>query len=314
MSAPELRPAASGLGRVLALTGLAAGLVLMALWLSGGLSGIAAWAAAGQRQAQNLMAGALQSLRAGDPGAAATLMALCFGYGFFHAAGPGHGKLVIGSYGYGSQVPFGRLALLSLVSSLAQAGTAILLVWLGLSALDLGREELTRLSERHMADLATVLIGLVGLWLALRGLRMLREAARPAPVHDHDHHHHGDACGCGHAHGPSPAQVAQTRSFRDGLLVVAAIAARPCTGALFLLLLTWRMEIFAMGVAGAVAMGLGTASVTVAVAGLSVWARRGSLVLVPQVGPFAAAARWMPGAMQLGAGALIAVAAALTLT
>ncbi|MGP9804184.1 nickel/cobalt transporter [Paracoccus sp. NSM] len=311
MSAPGLRSPASGLGRVLALTGLVAGLALMALWLSGGLSGIAAWAAAGQRQAQNLMAGALQSLRAGDPGAAATLLALCFGYGFFHAAGPGHGKLVIGSYGYGSQVPFGRLAVLSLLSSLAQAGTAILLVWLGLAALDLGREELTRLSERHMADLATVLIGLVGLWLALRGLRMLRDVARPAPAHDHQHH--DETCGCGHAHGPSPAQVAQTRSFRDGLLVVLAIAARPCTGALFLLLLTWRMEIFAMGVAGTVAMGLGTASVTVAVAGLSVWARRGSLALVPQTGPLAAVSRWMPGAMQLGAGALIALAAALML-
>ncbi|MBW7055894.1 hypothetical protein KY389_04180 [Paracoccus bogoriensis] len=314
MSPPDLRPGQGHPGRVLALTGLVVALALIALWLSGGLSGIAAWAAAGQRQAQNLMAGALQSLRAGDPGAAATLIALCFGYGFFHAAGPGHGKLVIGSYGYGSQVPFGRLAVLSVSSSLAQAGTAILLVWIGLAALDLGREELTRLSERHMADLATVLIGLVGLWLVLRGARMLRDVARPGPEHDHHrHHHHGKACGCGHAHGPSPAQIAQTRSFRDGLLVVMAIAARPCTGALFLLLLTWRMEIFAMGVAGTVAMGLGTASVTVAVAGLSVWARRGSLALVPRTGPLAAAARWMPGAMQLGAGALIALAAALTL-
>lgn len=323
-----------GPGRILALAGLGLGLAVMALWLSGGLAGIEHWAAARQRDAQNLMAGALQSLRAGEAGALATLMAVCFSYGFFHAAGPGHGKLVIGSYGYGSQVPLGRLVALSLGASIAQAGVAIVLVWAGIAMLDLGREQLTALSERHMADLATALIGLVGMWLALRGWRMLRRQSALAADRDqhraehagdrHHHHHHHDhhghaqghhgpapetACGCGHAHGPSPAQLAQTRSFRDGLLVIAGIAMRPCTGAVFLLLLTWRMEIFAAGVMGTLAMGLGTASVTVAVAGLSVWARQGSLALVPQSGPWAELARWMPGAMQLGAGGLIALVA-----
>ncbi|MFN3273720.1 MAG: nickel/cobalt transporter [Paracoccus sp. (in: a-proteobacteria)] len=297
-----------GAGRLIALAGLGLGLAVVALWLSGGLAGVERWAATSQREVQNLMAGALQRLRAGEPGAAMALMALCFGYGFVHAVGPGHGKLVIGSYGFGSQVPFARLAGLSVAASLAQAGTAIVLVWGGIAALDLGREQLTALSERHMADISTALIGVVGLWLAWRGARMLR--AQAAPVAAHEHH---AACGCGHAHGPSPQQVMQTRSFRDGLLVIAGIALRPCTGALFLLLLTWRMEIFAMGVAGTLAMGLGTASVTLAVAALAVWARRGSVALVPETGPWAGVARWLPGGMQLAAGALIALVAVLVL-
>lgn len=290
------------MNRALALTGLIVAVILAALWMSGGLVGVERWATEQQRTAQNLMAGALRALRAGEPGAVASLLGLCFAYGVAHAVGPGHGKVVIGSYGFGSSVPMVRLAGLSLAASLAQAGTAIVLVAGGIAILDLGRETLTDLSEGAMVRLSTAMVAAVGLWLGWRGLRMLRAEAR---AHRHDHHHH-DGCGCGHAHGPTPAQVAQTRSLRDGLLVVGSIALRPCTGALFLLILTWRMGIFGIGMAGTVAMGLGTALVTVAVAGLAVSARRGSLSLVPRTGPMAQAARWLPGTMQLGAGALIA--------
>jgi len=292
------------LARVLALIGLGVGLVVAALYLSGGMRGIEQWAALQQRQAQNLMAGALRALRAGEPGAVLALMSVCFGYGVFHAIGPGHGKMVIGSYGFGTQVPLARLAGLSVAASLAQAGTAVALVWGGITFLDLGREALTSLSEERMGDLGTVLVMLVGFWLCLRGLRMLRAEAQRADPAPHHHHHKG--CGCGHAHGPTVEQVAQTRSWRDAVLVVASIAARPCTGALFLLILTWRMGIFGTGILGTAAMGLGTAVVTLAVAGLSVWARQGSFALLPASGPWARAARWLPGTMQLGAGALIA--------
>ena len=62
------------------------------------------------------------------------------------------------------------------------------------------------------------------------------------------------------------------------------------------------MGIFATGIAGALAMGLGTGLVTVAVAALSVWAREGSFALLPS----GAAARWLPATMQIAAGALVA--------
>ncbi|WP_108502262.1 nickel/cobalt transporter [Paracoccus indicus] len=287
--------------RAITLTGLAVALILAALWFAGGFDGVQNWAALQQRQAQNLMAGSLRALRSGQPGALLGLMGVCFGYGFMHAVGPGHGKLVIGSYGFGTQVPIRRLAVLSVLSSLAQAGTAIALVWGGITFLNLTREALTDLTEDHMASLSTALIALIGLWLAWRGARMLM--ARPA----HHHHDHGPDCGCGHAHGPTPQQAAQTRSWRDAILLIASIAARPCTGALFLLILTWRMQIFGAGVLGTLAMGLGTASVTLAVAGLAVWARQGSFALFPQTGPLARAGQWLPGVMQLGAGLLIAV-------
>ena len=290
------------------------------LWGMGGMSALERWAADGQRDAQNAMAGLLRRLKAGDAAALSALLGFCFAYGFFHAAGPGHGKVLIGGYGLGRRVPVGRLAGLAVASSLAQAGTAVALVYGGVFLLDWSRERMVDMAEVWLAPLSYVLIGLVGVWLLLRGARKLwgqrAGAAMPghAPDHHHDHqhdHHHHDhdhaVCdSCGHAHGPSLDEAAQVRSLRDALVLIGAVAVRPCTGALFLLILTWRMGIDAAGIAGAFVMGLGTASVTVLVAVLSVTARESALAQVAG-GPSMARALSL---IEIAAGALVVLVAA----
>ena len=54
------------------------------------------WAAGEQRTFQNAMAGALRGIQAGDPWAVWSLCSATAAYGFFHALGPGHGKVLIG--------------------------------------------------------------------------------------------------------------------------------------------------------------------------------------------------------------------------
>lgn len=283
------------------LMGAALCFAALALWLwgFGGADQISRWAAAEQQNVQNALARGLRALKSNQPGALISLLGLCFAYGFFHAAGPGHGKLVIGGYGLGQKVPLTRLIALAMASSLAQSLTAIVLVVGGLSLLNWGRVELTNITEEILAPLSYALIAALGLWLIWRGVRKLparQQGQQHSHNHDHhghhhhDHHHHhhhhshvhshqddGVCPDCGHKHGPSLDEVASVKSLRDALAIVASVAMRPCTGALFLLLLTWRLDLMLAGVLGTLAMGLGTASVTIAVAIAAVTLRQGTL-------------------------------------
>lgn len=310
--------------RAVTLAGLGVAVLLALVWLAGGFAPVLGALAEAQRATQDRLAGAVRALRAHQPGAVAGLMALCFAYGVLHAAGPGHGKALIGGYGLARRVAFARLAALALAASLGQAAVAVGLVYAAVAVLGLRRDAVTAAGTGWVTALGNAMVAALGLWLVLRGLRGLRRQARAAgvgaqlhhrhhPVQDHAHadhhdHAHGPDCGCGHAHGPSLDQAAAVASFRDAALLVAGIALRPCTGALFLLVLTWQLGIGGAGVAGAFAMGFGTALVTVAVAALSVWSREGALAALPGAG----LARLLP-AIELAAGAIIATAALVLL-
>ena len=275
-------------------------LIAAALWLwgLGGAAALADWARAGQAEAQQAMARLLRALRAGEPGAMAGLMGLCFAYGFFHAVGPGHGKILLGGYGLAARVGAWRLSGLAVASSLAQSASAVALVYAGVLVFDLTRQTMTGLAEQWMAPASYGAIALVGGWLALRGWRGWR--GRAGHAHDHSH----DCGACGHRHAPTADEAARVRGWRDAAALIGAVAIRPCTGALFLLILTWRLGIEAAGILGTVMMGLGTASVTVAVALASVTLREGALARLT-VSEGHGLARAL-AALEIGAGLAIA--------
>jgi len=262
---------------VIVLAVLASILFAAVFWASGGDRVVLAWAMEGQRAAQGGMGRALGALRAGDAAAVIPLLAVCFLYGFFHAAGPGHGKLLIGGYGAARAVGAVRLSAVALASSLAQGASAIALVGAGVWVLNWSREYMTGVAERLLQPLGFAAIALVGLWLVYRGLRGLGASGQAKQQHHDPHGHDHGGHACGHDHAPSAEAVASATSTRELAALVGAVAIRPCTGAIFLLVLTAQMGVFGWGVAGTIAMALGTASVTVAVALAAVLLRRGAL-------------------------------------
>lgn len=259
--------------RVLSIVAIALLVVLGVLWMTGAFDRLGFWAAQQQRGFQETIALSLRAARAGEAGAVLALLGACFAYGLAHAAGPGHGKVLIGGYGMARAVPMMRLSLIALAASLGQAVTAVALVYTGVFVFNLGREALVGVTEDVMAPVSYGAIALIGLWLMWRGLRRVRE-----PVHDHAHEGEEAVCSsCGHAHGPTLDQVSETRSLRDAVLLIGGIAMRPCTGALFVLILTWQMGIGMIGIAGAFAMAIGTAIVTIAV-GFAAGGLRGGML------------------------------------
>ncbi|MGF1659821.1 MAG: nickel/cobalt transporter [Rubrimonas sp.] len=280
----------AGLALVVALAGAAA------LWALGGFDDVARWAAATQREAQNAIAAAAQALRRGDPGAFAALLGVCALYGFAHAVGPGHGKVLIGGAALVSRAGLGRLVALSLVASLAQSATAILLTLGGLWLLAIPATQAVRIAEDALAPASGAAIAAIGalvLWRGARGLRAARAETGP-----------GASCGCGHAHGPTPEQAERVHSLRDAAAIVAGVAIRPCTGAIFLLLIAARLDLLWAGIAGTFAMGLGAGGFTALVAA---WGRaaRGAALLAGS----GAAARSF-ALLQIVGGAAIAVSGA----
>lgn len=262
---------------------IAAGLALACaivagLWVTGGFEDLLHWAAGQQRSFQNGIARTLRALRAGEAGAYALLLGSCFAYGFFHAIGPGHGKLLVGGYGVAQDVPMLRLSTIALVSSLGQAVTAVVLAYGGLWLLGLTRDAMVGTAEAWLAPVSYAMIAAVGLWLMLRGVKRMRQTQHVHGVPTgHHHHDSGALCSsCGHRHGPSLEETGQANTLRDAVVLIAGIAVRPCTGALFVLIITWQMGIATAGIAGAFAMALGTASVTVAV-GIAASGFRGAL-------------------------------------
>ncbi|WP_339115300.1 sulfite exporter TauE/SafE family protein [Thioclava sp. GXIMD2076] len=215
-----------------------------------------------QRSFQSVLARAMRALKADHPGARASLIWLSFLYGVVHAAGPGHGKMVLGSWAFASKARLARVAGLTLTASLAQSLCAIGIVVIGASVLGLGRQALTELAEGPVTQLGNILIGALGAYLMARALLGLWRSLRKPRT---QHHHHHEGCGCSHAHAPDPEKSARA-SLPQALLLIGSVAFRPCTGGLFVMLLAWLIGAPWTGAWAVLAMGVGTAVVTLAIA------------------------------------------------
>ncbi|WP_422720098.1 nickel/cobalt transporter [Franzmannia qiaohouensis] len=259
-----------------------AGLFVVAglIWLfQGGAQAISLQVVAWQRDLHRALTLAITELSgAPSPAAWATLLGISFGYGVFHAAGPGHGKAVLTTYLLSQGGALRRALALSCAASLLQALVAITLV----AVLVHGLGWLTRQAMGSVVwveQASFFMVTLLGLWLCWRAVRQLRRTPAAASVgaaatiasHDHEHqHHHHDHCGCGSAHHVDPRQAAD---WRTALATVVAIGIRPCSGGVLLLGAASLLGQFWVGVSAVLVMAAGTALAVSALALASVMAR-----------------------------------------
>lgn len=219
------------------------------------LRSLAAWGFGLQRQLNGEMRGHLAALRdGGGMQPALALMLAAFLYGVFHAIGPGHGKVVIGSWlvSRRARVAWGLGA--CALSALVQGLTAIAVVAVLAGAAALAPKDI--LAQAAWLEVASygliAAMGVVMGWNALRG--------RHSCGHDHGHH----AC-CGHHHHHHDHGDESPRTLWT---MAAAIGFRPCSGAILVLLFTLANGMFWVGIAATLAMAVGV-GLTVSGIGLS---------------------------------------------
>ncbi|MCC5970848.1 MAG: hypothetical protein JJU15_12950 [Pararhodobacter sp.] len=265
------------------------------------LAPLGRWLLAQQAAFQTGLAQSLRGVHAGQGAAFWGLMGMCLAYGFVHAAGPGHGKALLAAYGVARRVPLIKLAGIGFLSAMAQGTAAVLLVLVLAGMAGMGRSGIETVDRGFLNTLSLGAMGAVGLWLVWRALtRLARATQRPsmAPIpaaatarvpgrgpasallaaneagdkpgaYVYSHHAPGedDICpDCGGSHLPPPEAMLRAASWREVAALVAAVAVRPCSGALVLLLLTWQMGLLWVGIAGTYAMALGTAGVAATLA------------------------------------------------
>ncbi len=85
---------------------------------------------------------------------------------------------------------------------------------------------------------------------------------------------HDADCACGHHHIPDPRLLASDRfDWRAASVAIATAGARPCSGAILVLVFSLAQGIFLVGVAATIAMAVGTAMTTGALAVFAVFAK-----------------------------------------
>jgi len=234
-----------------------------------------------------------------DGWAAWLLLALSFGYGVFHALGPGHGKAVLTAYVLANRETIRNGALLAMLSAFLQAFVAIALVAIAAGVLQISGVAMNRAT--WWLELASyAMMAALGAWLVykhvlkplidlIRGWMKAGQGrhthhAHPrhgdhACSHDHDHaHHHAHSDhthvhdeSCGHVHMPDPNLIAGPLNWTKAISAVLAVGLRPCSGAVFVLVFSLAQGFFIAGIAAALAMGLGTGLTVAALASASLW-------------------------------------------
>jgi ABC-type nickel/cobalt efflux system permease component RcnA len=235
--------------------------------------------ATAQRELNRTISRELRSVR--DTGSMRSLVvvsAVAFVYGVLHAAGPGHGKLVVSSFFLARRARLIAGILTGTAISFLQAVTSIVVVCgLGIVLGQHGFDVLGR--SVWIEALSYVLIVAIGLVIAVNAAR---------GVHHHDHE--GNA--------------------RVGTGMIIAAGVTPCASALIIMLFALTNGVLLIGIGATLVMAVGMSLTTSFVGILTILGRRTIMVALPGG---TRTRQWVSAGLSVAGGVFIAVVGGLLL-
>ncbi len=263
----------------------------------GHVSRLGAWLIAQESGFYRLMTQALHAIKAHES-AGWSLAAVSFAYGVFHAAGPGHGKAVVASYMVSNERALRRGLVISLLAAVLQGVVAVILV--GVAALIFHATAQRMTAAANMLETASyagiVALGAVLFWRKGAAFAAALNAMPRSPVDqvfaasapslstigrtssaffaDNGGQAHMHGPDCGHFLAMDPTKLDEGFVWKGALLTVLTAGARPCSGAILVLVFALAQDMFLIGVGATFAMSLGTAITTGALAAFAVYAKR----------------------------------------
>lgn len=230
-----------------------------------------------QRLFNQLISDNLHHIQQHSAAAGVTLITASFLYGVIHALGPGHGKFIIASYLSTHESRLKQSIKLSVFSSLTQGIVAVVATSVVLIVLNLSSRYF-KLSQLWLERGAFLLLAGLGLYWIFQGSRTLKkpsaaifqinkltplsssQTSSQSAVKNHRTFstEHAPVCACGHQHLPNAQQLKKAEDWKSQLLVILSIGMRPCSGAIFVLFLSYMLDIYLWGVVATLAMSLGT--------------------------------------------------------
>ncbi|MDO4431320.1 MAG: zinc transporter permease subunit ZevB [Lonepinella koalarum] len=252
-----------------------------------------------QREFNQLLSDSLHRIQADPIYAGMSLIAVSLFYGIFHALGPGHGKFIITSYLATHQSKLTQSLRLSFLSSLMQGVVAILATSMIVLLLQLSSAQF-KLSQLWLERIAYGLVFFLGLqWIrqSLKSVVLKRKQPKMKAIYRIANQvtintktskigiqsavkdSQELTCSCGHHHLPNHAQLAKANNFKSQCLIMLSIGMRPCTGAIFILFLSYMLDLYVWGMVATMAMAIGTGLTLSAFALLVQYARQTAMKL-----------------------------------
>jgi nickel/cobalt transporter (NicO) family protein len=238
-----------------------------------------------QRQLNQMLSREMRQIReTGSLVAVLTVSLVAFVYGVLHAAGPGHGKLVVSAFFLGREARIVRGVIMGGLVSVLQTFSAIAIVLVLVFVL--GRAGFDVVQQSVWVEVASygliVLVGLYMIYAALTGRHL------------------------GHRHADVPPDVADDHHVHGGVVLAAGLT--PCASAIIIMLFALANGVLAIGIAATLVMALGM-SVTVSLVGISTIAARRTLLGVLRSRP--RAALWLRRGLTFTGALLITVVGSL---